>query len=162
MGVRVGGETGGPRPEWMELTLGFLHCADLIDMRTHHFLSPSYHAYTHHRPATPPITTTTTNPLSPSYHTHPITTNQNNNHHHHHQIAGIWYFTFFKALNFRDALFQIINSLSAVGYGGQSVGGVFFRLSLSVFVFCPNVHWVDFLLGVCASFVSEGVLGPPA
>jgi hypothetical protein len=32
-------------------------------------------------------------------------------------LAGLWYFMFFKALDFHNALFQIINSLSAVGVG---------------------------------------------
>ena len=38
-------------------------------------------------------------------------------------IAGVWYFIWFKSLSFRDAIFQIINSLSAVGVRIVWVGG---------------------------------------
>ena len=61
-----------------------------------------------------------------------------------HVMAGVWYFMWFKSLDFHNAIFQIINSLSAVGVsaftfwslrvGGGVCGWTSMRIVFSVHV----------------------------
>jgi hypothetical protein len=65
-------------------------------------------------------------------------------------IMGIWYFMFFKSTNFRDALFQIINSLSAVGYGKFDPQTPTEQALTIVFLFV-GVGFMGSLIGIVAS-----------
>ncbi|EWM22582.1 Ion transport 2 [Nannochloropsis gaditana] len=65
-------------------------------------------------------------------------------------LAGLWYFMFFKALDFHNALFQIINSLSAVGYGYFSPSTPIEQALTVVFLFV-GVGFMGSLIGIVAS-----------